>query len=483
MNAGSLRGVRAVLHNAKTGYEVLRRACLSLAILGVAWLLAMGTAIDPAHAFCYPCSDASIPAACECIIGLADERTGLDTSCTCLGTYDDDDDNEGGEVGDPHINQYIGIATPPVNPIRNWSNGRMGEMQIWLLGTFFEENILPALMEMTTQMSAVALYQVSIIGTFLDAKQQMETQRLFQSMNAEAFRDYAPSEGLCTIATLFRSVPVSDQIPDATVAALSQGSIKRQLLNANRNAADGTAWDHEGRMRQFRATYCDRRDNNDGLETVCGAGVAQLRKNRDIDYTRSFADPDTLDLDFLDPALSNGEADVMALAANLYAHDVFPTIPSAVLSGSDTSMNTYLDMRAVTAKRSVAEQSFYAIAALKSHSAVTPESRVYMLALLQEMGFPQAEAEAMLAENPSWMAQMDLLTRKMAQRPEFYVDLVDKPVNVARKSVALRSLSMLQKRELFKSALRSEAIISILLELAVMDEQDRALNRANRIVN
>jgi hypothetical protein len=49
-------------------------------------------------------------------------------------------------------------------------------------------------MAMTEQLSAVAMQQMEIIGTFLDAKQQLETQRLFQEMAAQAQKDYTPSE-------------------------------------------------------------------------------------------------------------------------------------------------------------------------------------------------------------------------------------------------------------------------------------------------
>jgi hypothetical protein len=134
-------------------------------------------------------------------------------------------------------------------------------------------------------------------------------------------------------------------------------------------------------------------------------------------------------------------------------------------------------VRSLAAKRSVAEQSIQAVSALKTPSPITQESRAFLLALMREVGIAEDEAQRLLDQDTSYLGQMDLIARKLVQRPEFYVDLMDKPANVARKSVALQSLSLMQKRELFKSALRSEAIISVLLELELIDAQNRVQNR------
>jgi len=39
---------------------------------------------------------------------------------------------------------------------------------------------------MTNQLTATSMQQVQIIGSFFDAKHQLETQRMFQQMTAEA---------------------------------------------------------------------------------------------------------------------------------------------------------------------------------------------------------------------------------------------------------------------------------------------------------
>ncbi len=48
----------------------------------------------------------------------------------------------------------------------------------WLTGVFFRNYIRPTMQGMTKQLSAVSIQQVAMMGMFLDAKQQLETQRL-----------------------------------------------------------------------------------------------------------------------------------------------------------------------------------------------------------------------------------------------------------------------------------------------------------------
>ena len=78
------------------------------------------------------------------------------------------------------------------------------------------------------------------------------------------------------------------------------------------------------------------------------------------------------------------------------------------------------------------------------------------------------------------MEHMEILTKKIYQNPDFYTNLYDKPANVERKGVALQAIGLMQKFDLFKSNLRSEASLSVLLELAVIDLQKEVENEFGR---
>ena len=92
------------------------------------------------------------------------------------------------------------------------------------------------------------------------------------------------------------------------------------------------------------------------------------------------------------------------------------------------------------------------------------------------MGVPAADAVNLMGTNPSYYAQMEMLTKKIYQNPNFYTNLYDKPANVARKNAAMHAIGLMQKFDLFNSYLRTEASLSVILELAVVELQREVEN-------
>lgn len=357
------------------------------------------------------------------------------------------------------------------------------EHEIWLLSDFFTDNVLPAMMLMTNQLSTVAMQQVHIIGTFLDAKHQLETQRLFQQMTAQTHKDYQPSEGMCTIGTGIRSLASSQRASEMAQAAVAARTMQRQLLQAGGSSRGGGQVDKRSRLTTFIEKFCDQKDNANGLGELCkGSSAKAEQKNMDIDYTDAVENKLTLDLDFYktnpasDPAApSMDEENIFALASNLYAHDVLPYVDAENLrpqDGTDPAFDAerfLLRLRAVAAKRSVAQNSFAAITSMRA--AGDPESQPYLYKMVQELGVPDADIEKMLGKHPSYFAQMELLTKKAFQNPVFYTDLYDKPANIDRKGAALQALGLMQDRDIYESLLRSEAVLSVLLEMMIAEEE------------
>jgi hypothetical protein len=151
--------------------------------------------------------------------------------------------------------------------------------RFWLTQTFFTAEVLPALMMFTEQMSAVGMHQVFIFGTFLDAKHQLETQRLFQELQFEAQRDYQPSEDFCWFGTNVRSMAASEALGLASADSLNALQMKRHLGNVNMGASESRDQDKGNRWEQFTRLYCDTDDNNrlmnkagTGLQLVCQGG-------------------------------------------------------------------------------------------------------------------------------------------------------------------------------------------------------------------
>lgn len=352
--------------------------------------------------------------------------------------------------------------------------------QRWWFTEFFNEYILPAQMMMAEQLVAVGIQQMEILGALFDAKHQLESQAIFHELTARAHKDYHSSHGMCTIATAARGLAAVDRRAETTAFVLSRRSMARQLGARDVSAADGPVIDRATRVEQFIRRFCDTYDSNSALVGMCQQRAPTATINKDIDYNRLIETPMTLDIDFTEGDAPEGdEEDVMAFAANIFAHQVFSRIPEAELAIL-SNQELYLDLRSVVAKRSVAENSFYHILGMKARgSEEAEEAAGHIGVVLQQLGVPDEEIFLMLGDRPSYYALMDVMAQKIYQRPEFFTDLYDKPANVARKDVAMQAIDLMVDRDIYKSDLRTEAMLAVLLELELMQHQRRVQNRIN----
>ena len=112
--------------------------------------------------------------------------------------------------------------------------------------------------------------------------------------------------------------------------------------------------------------------------------------------------------------------------------------------------------------------------ALKSKGNTTAAS--YMTSILYELGMEGDAINEMMKGGPSYYAQMEILTKKIYQNPQFYIDLYDKPANVKRKYVALKSVGLMQDWDTLEVKLRTEMLAALLLELGLIETQGRLQN-------
>jgi hypothetical protein len=90
-----------------------------------------------------------------------------------------------------------------------------------------------------------------------------------------------------------------------------------------------------------------------------------------------------------------------------------------------------------------------------------------MRGVMTQMGLSAAEATRLLGTNPSYFAQMEVLTKKIYQDPAFFADLYDKPANTQRQRGAMKGISLQQQRDLLDVLHRREMLLSALLELKI----------------
>lgn len=364
----------------------------------------------------------------------------------------------------------------------------------WLVNDFATNQVIPALQRFTEQMSAVAMQQTMAIGMFLDAKHQLETQRLFQELQAQAHKDYQPSTTFCAFGTNVRSLAHSESVSRYNALAQSQRQMARHLGKVNMAGAANAAVDKLARWEQFTNIYCDPNDNNfivgaanTGLSSICNVPIGtsstnpindypRNRVNIDIDYTRAIENVRTLDIARAQDIGSEHEIDIQALGNNLYGHNIlFRDISRAnILEGDKPKL--YLSLRSIAAKRSVAENSFNSIVGLKSMGnpagyfdpGRNTNTYSYLAAVLKELGIPDAEILDYTVDGGSWVdfsyyAQLEILAKKIYQNPDFYANLYDKPANVKRIGTALKAIDLMLDRAIYESQLRQEMAMSVLL--------------------
>lgn len=351
----------------------------------------------------------------------------------------------------------------------------------WLIKVVWEAHVLPAMMKMTEQITVAAIQQVEVIGTFFDAKHQLETQRLLQEMQAQAHKDYQPSEGMCQFGTTTRSLAASGRNADIAQISLAARSAQRQLLSGDGISSGSKRDDIRSRLVQFRNTYCNPKDAGNGFELLCESSDVK-RYNKDVNFTHTVDSAHTLKIDFVDSNVTEDEEDILAISANLYGHKIMPRIGEDYMSDQDGNIIdsgafAYMRTRAQAAKRSVAQAAFAAQVGMKAQG--EKEVLPYMEAILKEMGIGQNEISEMLGDRPSYYAQMEVLTNKLYQNPTFYSDLYDKPANIDRKNVSMMAFDLMQRRDMYRSRIRSEAMMAVWLETALRETEDLYVNEAN----
>lgn len=380
-------------------------------------------------------------------------------------------------------------------------------------GIFYGQIIKGGLQDMHNEGMSLAFRQAMMAGSFLDATEQLETQRLLNKLAAEAQRDYNPSGTInpalsggghpagtvCHFGSAMKAFPSARQNADLNQIALSKWNIKRNIGGLGTAGAASPADEFLANLYKFRKHYCVFADNNKELEELCkgnggagwfsGHGGFPRDPNGDIDFVNTFEKYYTLDIDFTDGGTATpDEENISSLAANLYGNRVLDRSaedmePDAADNDNPTKFHQrHLWQRSVIAKRSVAANSFFAMAGMKAKSG--PNGGRAIRLLLRRMKLPEEEIDRLIRDGsaqgegtqedaPSYYAMMEVLTKKLYQDPVFYSNLVDIPANVMRQNAAMESFGLMQERDIYESIQRSEILLSLLLESEIALKQGK----------
>lgn len=365
--------------------------------------------------------------------------------------------------------------------IRNYIITEIDKHQEWLEDDFWKNYFEPALSTMANQINAGLTEQTTKIGSFVEAQNNIEKRRVLQELSAETAGSYSPSEQLCRYGSLSQSLASTEEKARANRMFLMSRSESRQLGEPNTASTDGPDSDIKNRMKIQLTRFCDKSGNGGQNKTMCLTDGNDKFLNADINFAKTFDAKPTLNIDFTSSsgAPTDDEQNIMALADNLFASDLFPRPAVGALSGTgavEDARLAVMDMRALIAKRSVAENSFNTLVGLKSKGSGTSSSGAtkFVAGVLKELGLDNKSALSYLGEAPSYDAQMEVLTKKIYQTPNFYINLMENPANVERQYAAMQSFGLMQQRDIFDSILRSEMLLSMIVELEVAKYQDQA---------
>ncbi|MCC6598819.1 MAG: hypothetical protein IT559_08520 [Alphaproteobacteria bacterium] len=363
------------------------------------------------------------------------------------------------------------------------------------------ENLIYPMLHMSEQLSTAIAQQTPLIGKLIDAKDQLEAQRKEQELKAVAVKDYHPSEQMCKFGSFIRSLPSAKAKAESDTLSVSDALMERYTNALSTSTAQNVDNDIKNRLKQFREIYCDPADNNNGLLGLCehdqddnpgnstrgaaapsGIGASnRARINKDIDFLRTVESSYTLDVDFADNVLTADEQDVMALARNLYWPDPYKII---LQEGMKDKQATYLKARRIMALKNVAHNSFATLVGLKAKAPIPASPTVqpgwsYMKTMMRDFGMTDVDIETMVGDRPSYFAQMDMLSKRIFQNPDFYTNLYDKPANISRIKTSMDAIKIMQMRDHYEAALRREMLLSALIEERLVADAEKIQGQMN----
>lgn len=344
-----------------------------------------------------------------------------------------------------------------------------------LFKTFWEGTVSPGFQRILSTVSANIVNQGASQATFLEGQDHIRAVSALQQGSAQSARNYLPSESLCRFGTLSQSLATDDADVRTAQIAIATVGLKRDIGALGSASQAGAAGDMSARMDRFVKGNC--KDTQGNLNLLCPSDSKRdfpdqekdTRYNRDINYTRTIDIDQTLDANFVNTSeLRPAVQDVMSLSQNLYGHKQVSGRLTEKQINTTAGQNVNRMTRSVSGARSVAQNTYAAIAAMKSQG--SGSSRPYMKAILTKLGIADDKIDAALSEKPSYYAQMDILTKKLYQSPSFYVNLMEGKTNVARQSGAMEGLELMQDRDIYNSMRRSEMLLALMIQLQTRKE-------------
>lgn len=356
-----------------------------------------------------------------------------------------------------------------------------------------------ALKSLTNEMRNGGIFESVIKGAFLDAQTFNQALVTLEKQTTETLLNETPSEQICRFGSLSKSLAGAEEKAKVTQLSLSKNMLDREMMRSgtaassekDKGQAIGRASDKLSRYQKFKSTFCQQQDFSGELKSPACVATDDTQQNRDIDIVKTLQAPLTLNIDFSSPtALSvatKDEENIIALGENFYAHNLPLSFDKGDFKNlahdlgdkdSEKFLKKITDYRSITAKRSIAQNSYATLAAMRTET--TSTTAQYLKEMAAMLGLSTGEQNKLIGDKPSYYAQMEFLTRGMYQTPAFYVNLVESKSNVARQQTAMEAIGLMQDRDIYKSLQRSEMLLSTLLETYIAEKADNTIDKGGK---
>lgn len=338
---------------------------------------------------------------------------------------------------------------------------------------FWKEKLEPALQKYTQQEVMTTQEKTKAEAAVADAAIANNTAAALGEQQAENALTYQANPQVCGVATGVRSLAEAGSKSQDVVAETMMASVDRRLAIDVPAGKSPQEADTDTRRDVFTKRFCNPDAWGGAMRSICKKAGDLM--DRDIAYRDTVDAPWTLNIrpDYASKARrewTEDEVAVDALRTNLFGHQLFPRPTKAEFENRDVQIG-YMNQRALEAKRNVAQYSFDTLVGQKA--AGSPAAKEWLEASLTKLGLQMDdETRAKIKDEPSYYAIMEVLTKRMYQDPNFYANLLQPGPQVAQTQASLQAVGLMQMRDVYESMLRSELILSLIVEMELAEQQE-----------
>lgn len=225
-----------------------------------------------------------------------------------------------------------------------------GQQLIEYLDNWWETEFLPALKDLTKQLSASKVKQTLDRAMAEDASRILETRATIEKEKLEALRDKVVNDQEVISETPKQGIVAGQKLSNNLTQTIKRGITQRPAGMSSPPEKYGPALDHKSKWALYCAEFRDPKDNNgaNGCYTANGEGdVRPAMVDGDIDI-EGFLFKDTIDI-----RNSSEYKAAFALLQNLVQHKPATTIPKTAIDSS-AGREQILQQQHIEAVRNIA---------------------------------------------------------------------------------------------------------------------------------